>query len=301
VAYICSELNCNQENTLKMKDNKDNKDVQLELSVDDANALLQSKIAELNLSNTEVIALKNQMADLRLKTAAVHEENQLMQVSPEYAAISGEMKAQLAMARQFSASKAFPKLNPEQIYVLMKAGSEMGMKPMESLNSLYVINGKIEPYGKAMPTLLTKNGYTPSYSNETPEGCVVTVTKGDVKIVEVVNKRDLTKLTGAYSISPKNKLRFHGLRMVLNFHLPHLISGCADLFDSSVVEGKESNSIAGVDSRKQNNRVLEHIEKSKTVADLRRVGKMVDECELREEYDSKMDSLTIKIEVNETV
>src|SRR5690625_5542122 len=48
------------------------------------------------------------------------------------------------LAKQFAAAKAFPSYTPEQLFVLMKAGQEMGMAEMEAVNSLYIVNGKVE-------------------------------------------------------------------------------------------------------------------------------------------------------------
>src|SRR5690625_3051411 len=38
-------------------------------------------------------------------------------------------------------------------------------------------------------------------------------------------------------------MRFHGLRMILNFHLPHLINGVADLFENEAIEYHEAEEV----------------------------------------------------------
>jgi hypothetical protein len=56
------------------------------------------------------------------------------------------------MADTLIESRALPQYvqNKEQAIVVMQAGFEMGMKPLESLNSLYLVNGQITIWGKAL-------------------------------------------------------------------------------------------------------------------------------------------------------
>jgi len=200
--------------------------------------MLNDKILELNQANEEISKIK-------VRSLKVYEENQLLQHSPQYAQQAGEMKFHLEMAKQFTASKAFPAYSPEQIYTLIKAGAEMSMKPLESLSSLYIIKGKIEPYGKGMIAILTKKGYRLKYTNETDKTCTVTAMNKEEGFEgsETVSIDDpILKRSNAIKIAPKNKLRFHAIRTLLNFQLPHLISSTADLFEvDALTANKDSN------------------------------------------------------------
>ena len=210
-------------------------EIDFELPVEEVTKMLQSKTVELNSANEE-------LAKLKVRSLKVFEENQLLQFSPQYAEQAAEMKFHLEMARQFTASGAFPNQKPEQIYTLMKAGNEMGMKPLESLSSLYILKGKIEPYGKGMIAILTKKGYRLKYTNETPTSCTVTASneKEGFEGSETVTTDDpIIKKSNAFKIAPKNKLRFHAIRMLLNFQLPHLISSTADLFETHHIEANQ--------------------------------------------------------------
>lgn len=143
-----------------------------------------------------------------------------------------EMNLFMDMAKQFAKAGAFPSKSPEQLFVLMKAGQEMGMSEIESLNSLYVVNGKIEPYGKAMVAKITEDGWKLSYEDETDSEVTVVATKGKEIIRETVKDQDqIIKNSRAKNFSKKNKMRYHGVRMILNFHLPHLIRSIPDLYD----------------------------------------------------------------------
>ncbi|QDP50406.1 MAG: hypothetical protein Unbinned5350contig1001_21 [Prokaryotic dsDNA virus sp.] len=264
-------------------------DKKIELTVEEVTKMLQLKTDELSEANQEVLNLK-------VRGLKVYEENQLLQFSPQYAAQAADMKFHLEMAKQFTASKAFPNYSPEQIYTIMKAGSEMNMKPLESLSSLYILKGKIEPYGKGMVAILTKNGYRLKYTNETPSMCTVTATneKEDFCGSETVTTADpILKRSNAIKIAPKNKLRFHAIRMLLNFQLPHLISSTADLFERDAVEQK-SKSSKEVTFEKTAARVRKHIEESKDMDELVMVNGEVDKYELRDFFDDKSRELAYK-------
>lgn len=213
-----------------------------DLGKEELASMLQAKIAELNEANATINEKDKAIVSLKSKALVVHEENQLLQHSPQYAQQAAEMKYQLAMAEKFVASGAFPKSSPEQIYVKMKAGKEMGMTEMEAVNSLYFVNGKLEPYGKGMVALLTKKGFKVTYK-ETAERCDVTAIDSDGnEYTETASASDpLIKSSNAAKISLRNKLRFHAVRTLLNFQLPHLISSVADLFESIHENAKVDN------------------------------------------------------------
>jgi len=150
-----------------------------------------------------------------------------------------ELNLFVDMAQRFAKAGAFPSKSPEQLFVLMKAGQEMGMSEVESLNSLYIVNGKIEPYGKAMVAMLTEEGYQLSYEDETDTEVTVVATKDKHVIRETVKDTDQIIVNSrATKFSKKNKMRFHGIRMILNFHLAHLIRSTADLFEVDAVNHK---------------------------------------------------------------
>lgn len=237
---------------------KAEKTINLELSKEEANQMLQTKIAELN-------AVQNELNSVKARAMKVYEENNLLQHSPQYAEQAAEMKFHIEMAKKFTAARAFPKLNPEQIYTLIKAGSEMGMKPIEALNSLYIISGKIEPYGKGMIAILTKAGYKLRYE-ETKDQCTVFCTHEDgFEGSELAHVNDpILKKSNAIKISSRNKLRFHAVRTLLNFQLPHLITSTADLFERVHLEANEDEN-GNTKLLTGSGEILEKLERVQTV------------------------------------
>lgn len=142
-------------------------------------------------------------------------------------------KFQMQQARQFIASKAFPNITPEQAFVIIKAGEEMGLPPIEALNSLYIVNGQIAFYGKGLVNRLTREGYKIEYLNESEKGVDVRVYGEEFDVIEKVRRTDQAfKTSKAIRFAEKEKMRYHGVRMVVKFHLPHLATsaGVGDEF-----------------------------------------------------------------------
>lgn len=87
------------------------------------------------------------------------------------------------LANDFISSKAIPQCwqSAAQVLVGLQTGLEMGMTPMESMNSLYVVNGAVNIWGKAVTKRLRVHGYKIKYTNESAEQVTAILTKGDEK------------------------------------------------------------------------------------------------------------------------
>lgn len=117
--------------------------------------------------------------------------------------------------------------NAEQALVKMQAGLEMGMAPIESMNSLYIVNGHIAPWGAAQARLLKRKGWEIEYfdkedENGNPIECLVSVSKG-AKIYSYNALAKEVNQKQAWKINPKNKLRWHALGQIIRFDLPDII------------------------------------------------------------------------------
>jgi hypothetical protein len=78
----------------------------------------------------------------------------------------------------------------------------------------------------------------------------------------------------------KNKMRFHGIRMVINFHLAHLFSSLSDMFveeyhdqNNSIEIG--SKKVESVGLQKEKDRIIAWINNAKTFDTLRQVDEVV--------------------------
>ncbi len=84
------------------------------------------------------------------------------------------------MAQTMIESRAMPVhiQNVQQAIVVMQAGYEMGMKPMQAINSLYIVKGQVTVWGKAIAGQFIKHGYRLKFKDE-PNKTTVTVTHKD--------------------------------------------------------------------------------------------------------------------------
>jgi hypothetical protein len=191
------------------------------------------------MTDTKLLDLEKQIIEkdkeinrMTARSLKVYQKNEMLVSDPLITAKRSEMIYQLELSDKFIKSGAFPNMSPEQAFTIIKAGQEMGMSAMESLNTLYIVKGSIQPYGKGMIAIMTKNGWTVSYQDEDVRGVTVVAEKDGVLISERVTDKDqIIMKSNAAKFALKNKMRFHGARMILNFHLPHLIQSTSDLFE----------------------------------------------------------------------
>lgn len=101
------------------------------------------------------------------------DNNKLTTTSYFSPAVWGQMKE---MATTFIESKALPKNieNAAQAIMIMQAGYEMGMKPLEAVKSLYIVNGQINIWGAALVRRIREHGWTIEYKMGVERGGNVT-------------------------------------------------------------------------------------------------------------------------------
>lgn len=118
------------------------------------------------------------------------------------------------LAQDFFSSKAVPSAYENMLQVLMalQAGKEMGLQPIESIQSLTIINGSISLWGKAVPNRLRQHGWNLAFSegqddpkDERTQYCEATITKGDEKYTEKINYGEA--IDSGYTMDKYNKLK----------------------------------------------------------------------------------------------
>jgi len=193
--------------------------------------IIEKKEKDILESQKKLVITADRMVELKSKL-------DLTNSFPLISERKAEMELMFDIAKKFSAAKAFKSdYSPEQIFVIMAAGKEMGMKEIESLNALYIVNGNIKFYGDKMISRLTKAGYKIEYLDETENEVTVKVSNNFFSAVEKVRKTDqILQTSKAAKFALKNKMRFHGVRMIASFHLPHLFSSVSDEFSSEFAE-----------------------------------------------------------------
>lgn len=117
-------------------------------------------------------------------------------------------KQMQGMAERFVKSGAMPQhlKNAEQILVVMQAGYEMGMKPMEAINGLYIVNGVVTVWGKTITSRFRRYGYDLNYENETQQSCTVIAKKDGREYRETFSFEDAVK--SGYTKDRTGSLKF---------------------------------------------------------------------------------------------
>lgn len=153
------------------------------------------------------------------------------------------------MAETFIQSKALPPYitNAAQVVLIFSHGKDMGMSPTQALSSLYIVNGTVTIWGKAIIARLTQNGYQTKYKdgdclNENA-WCEATVISPSGETY--TEKYTFKEAQGSICIKTskgirpgwlpgqnrKLKLRYGAINIILKTYLPHFLYGCNGLAD----------------------------------------------------------------------
>lgn len=170
------------------------------------------------------------------------------------------------VAKDFFDSNALPKhiQNETQAFVTIVTGAEMGMKPMEAIQGLYIINGIITLWGKAVGRQLKKHGWKFKFTDESQEETTVTAWKGKsyvnpedtdeqytvtYKFADAQASKYTTDSYGKLKVgwlpgqNRKLKLRYGALSELLKTYLPEVLGQAADIAEvtQDYIEGEVVN------------------------------------------------------------
>ncbi len=132
-----------------------------------------------------------------------------------------------SFANQLCKSEALPACykNAANVLVALQTGKEMGLQPMESLNSLYIVNGKIQIWGSAQIKLLKLNGWKLNVRTTTDKLCDLQITKGDESFDYQTKFEELPTSSKAKAFAPKEKLYYHTVSRLIRFYVPEVLGG----------------------------------------------------------------------------
>ena len=123
--------------------------------------------------------------------------------------------------------------NAAQLTMKLQAGYELGMQPIESMNSLYIVGGRVTMWGEAVLRRLRKFGYKVKYIESNDLICKVKVTAPDgEEFIDEATYADAEKSgwtkdrNGKIKFNykcPKNKLRYNAIRTLIKFNCPEVL------------------------------------------------------------------------------
>lgn len=137
------------------------------------------------------------------------------------------------IAKTFLNAGAMPKGidTAPKLMVILQAGREAGLSPIEALNSLYFVNGKVAMYGEAVPLQIIRSGHAIKWGLCNAETATVTITRGDTDesmttTFTMKEARDRGYTTNpVYQKYPENMLKWRALGMTAKFICPDALKG----------------------------------------------------------------------------
>lgn len=119
----------------------------------------------------------------------------------------------------------------QKMVVVLQAGREIGLQPIEALNSLYFVNGKVAMYGEAVPMQIMRAGHTIKWGKCDKNEATVTIIRGDngnemtqTFTMAEARERGYTN-NPIYQKYPENMLKWRVLGMVAKFIAPDALRG----------------------------------------------------------------------------
>ena len=179
-------------------------------------------------------ALEIKQQDMRLEKSMAVATQSSSAFNP---IVYGQMK-QLAVDLINGGATSADAKTPEQLVVKLQAGYELGMTPVESLNSLYIVSGRVTIWGSALIKRLRLAGWNVSYQDETPEQCKITVRKGDEFIEDTFLFKDAQdsgytsgqsglKIGWKLGQNRKLKMRYGAASQLIKTYLPEVLGTIA--------------------------------------------------------------------------
>lgn len=160
------------------------------------------------------------------------------------------------IAKTFIAGGAMPKGidTAQKMMIVFQAARELNIPPVEALNSLYFVNGKVAMYGEVVPLQILRAGHKITWGTCDAREATVTITRGDTGesmsntfTMSQAETRGYTK-NPIYKTYPENMLKWRVISMTAKFICPDALKGIgikeemeAELIqDGSVFKGNEA-------------------------------------------------------------
>lgn len=150
--------------------------------------------------------------------------------------------------------------NPQQVFMAIQLGRQMGFAPHEAVLNGYYVDGRYNIWGKAVPSALRRHGWRWKFEHPTSDTVTIKMinTKTGEEIEDEYSYED-AKLSGfttdrsgrekfgwKQGANRKRKLRYGILSQVLHTYLPDVLGGVVGIaeYSEDYIEGEEVSSVA---------------------------------------------------------
>lgn len=193
------------------------------------------------MENTPIQALETLPAPSQ-RYVAMAEERSLNFLNPKL------WSAMKVVAETFMQANALPASikNAQQLLMVLQAGYEAGLQPLEAVKSFYFVNGGIALYGEMAITMVIRAGHKVEWGICNDQTATVTITRKDngatmtnTFTMAQANARGLTN-KDPWKKFPENMLKFKAFHMTAKFVCPDAFHGV----DMGEVQDDERSTVA---------------------------------------------------------
>ena len=153
----------------------------------------------------------------------------------------GTWEVMKKMSEDMVRSGALPSTdNIYTVLVKLQTGWEMGLKPMEAIKSLYIVNGVLNIFGDAVIRRLKEHGWTIMPYEETADSCKATIKKNGQEYSETFTFGDAEKSGWTHSskgikpgwiegINRRRKLRYGAISTLIKTYVPEVLGAASEI------------------------------------------------------------------------
>lgn len=194
------------------------------------------------MENTPIQALEN-LPPPSQRYVAMAEERSLNFLNPKL------WSAMKVVAETFMQAGALPASikNAQQLLMVLQAGYEAGLQPLEAVKSFYFVNGGIALFGEMAITMVIRAGHKVEWGICNDQTATVTITRKDNGMsmtntftMAQANARGLTN-KDPWKKFPENMLKFKVFHMTSKFVCPDAFHGVNEIAE---LEDDDRSSVA---------------------------------------------------------
>ena len=227
--------------------------------------------------------------------------------SADFMLDSNKLESAYRLANAFHKAGCFNATvkNAEQALVVIMAGREAGLEPVESMNSFYFVNNRLNMYGSGLAKAISKSGVKIKFHTLNKETIKVEYTQDGETLHKAEYSISDLPSGKAKGFAPEEKLVYHAHSRFLRYHNIGVSVPYTD-YDQDIMDGNQSKGSADKENEEIKKRLLGLVGVSQNIEDLQSLAKPIEELgdkEVINAYHKKVSEYAqqYKLETQETV